>query len=66
MAVFLDKLLPHAGGSAFRLVRMAMLRARELNGGSPALVAPQFLSSDKPTVIAVEEISYGKIVWKKI
>ena len=64
MLVSLDELLPQAGGSVFRLVRIAIIRAREINGGSPALIKGR-LSSDKPTIIALEEIYQGKISYVK-
>jgi len=53
-------LLPHAGGSVFRLVRIAMIRALALNSGKPSLIGNT--SSEKATTLALEEISQGKIV----
>jgi DNA-directed RNA polymerase omega subunit len=57
----LEQLLPKMGGNVFCLVRLAMIRARELNGGSASLLTSQYLSSDKPTIIALEEMARGKI-----
>ena len=51
------------GGNEFRLVRIAMLRALEIDSGSPPLI--EHASSDKSTTIALEEIAQGKILFKK-
>lgn len=56
----LDRLVPNAGGSIFVLTRLAMLRALEIDAGSPPLVDHDPL--DKPTTIALKEIAEGKII----
>jgi DNA-directed RNA polymerase omega subunit len=58
----LDRLVPNAEGSVFLLTRMAMLRATEIYNGSRPLVDYELL--DKPTTIALREISEGKIAFK--
>ena len=55
----IEKLLPHAGGSIYRLVRMAATRALELSEGKSRLISK--ISSDKPTSVALQEIWEGKI-----
>lgn len=60
----IDELLPHSGGSVYRLVRMAANRATELSDGKPCLI--QRPSSDKFTTIALEEITQGKIESKQV
>ena len=55
----IDELLPRAGGSVYKLVRMAANRALELADGKPALIAK--IKTDKLTTIALEEIAQGKI-----
>lgn len=57
--ISLERLLPHAGGSVFRLARMAMIRASEIHFGSVPLVDHQPL--DKETTIALREISQGEL-----
>lgn len=58
----IEKLLSHAGGSVYRLVRMAARRALELSEGQPPLIKNP--SSDKATTTALEEIAQGKVVYK--
>lgn len=58
----LDKLLPSSGASIFLLARVAMVRALEINAGSPPLV--DFLPTEKETTIALREIAQGKVVIK--
>lgn len=60
----IEELLPHAGGSVYRLVRMAANRATELSDGKPSLL--QKTPSDKLTTIALEEIKQGKIEAKQV
>ena len=55
----LEKLLPRAGGSVYRLVRMAANRALELSEGKRCLIENP--SSEKLTTRALEEIAEGKI-----
>ena len=60
----IEELLPHSGGSVYRLVRMAANRATELADGKPCLI--QKPSSDKFTTIALEEIAQGKIEARQV
>ena len=58
----IEELLPRAGGSVYRLVRMAAKRALELSDGKPCLIDKP--SSDKFTTMALEEIRKGKVMCK--
>ncbi len=58
----LEELLPRAGGSIYRLVRMAAKRALEISEGRRCLIENP--SSDKATTMALEEILYGKVECK--
>ena len=60
----IEELLPRAGGSIYRLVRMASNRALELSDGKPCLI--QKPSSDKVTTMALEEIRRGKVMCKDV
>jgi DNA-directed RNA polymerase omega subunit len=60
----IEDLLPRAGGSVYRLVRMASKRALEISEGKPPLINQ--VSSDKPTTIALQEISKGRVVWSEV
>lgn len=60
----IERLLPQAGGSVYKLVRMAANRAMELAEGKPKLI--QNPSSDKETTIALEEILQGKVITKEL
>lgn len=60
--VNIEDLLPKAGMSAYRLVRMAASRALELSDGKPALVKKK--PTDKLTSIALREIAEGRVVYK--
>lgn len=55
----LEELLPAAGGSVYRLVRMASNRALEIAEGKPTLIKNP--DTDKVTTIALEEIAQGKV-----
>ena len=55
----IEDLLPRAGGSVYRLARMAANRALELSDGKPPLV--EIPQTDKITTIALEEIRQGKV-----
>ena len=55
----IEELLPQAGGSIYRLIRMASDRALELSEGKPMLIKNP--SSDKVTTIAMMEIAQGKV-----
>ena len=60
----IEDLLPKAGGSVYRLSRMAANRALELSDGKPCLIAKPL--SDKVTTMALEEIRSGKVVLKAV
>ena len=60
----LEKLLPKAGNSIYRLVLMASKRATELADGMPRLI--DFPSSEKTTSIALDEIAQGKVELKEV
>jgi len=51
-------------GSSYKLVVLASKRAIELSEGAPSLVGlpPQ----TKPALVAVEEISQGKVTYKAV
>ena len=55
----IEELLPQAGGSIYRLIRMASDRALELSEGKPMLIKNP--TSDKVTTIAMIEIAQGKV-----
>ena len=55
----IEKLLPRASNSIYKLVRLAANRAIELAEGKPRLIKET--SSDKATTIALEEILHGKV-----
>ena len=57
--ISLEQLLSQAGGSIFRLARMAMIRAKEIHLGSVPLVECRLF--DKETTIALKEISEGEV-----
>ena len=58
----LEKMLPNAGGSVFRLVRLAVARALELADGKPPLI--DTIPADKVSMIALEEIAQGRVVYR--
>jgi DNA-directed RNA polymerase subunit K/omega len=60
----LEKLLPRANYSIYKLVRMASLRAMELADGRPKLI--EIPSSEKTATIALEEVMSGKVRLKGI
>lgn len=60
----LEKLLPKAGHSIYRLVLMAAKRATELADGAGKLI--DFPSSEKTTTIALEEVAAGKVELKEV
>ena len=60
----LEELLPRAGWSIYRLVRMASKRALELSDGRKCLVENP--GSDKVTTQALEEIRRRKVESKDV
>ena len=60
----MERLLPKAGGSSYKLVVLAYARALQLANGSPKLVeAP---ATEKLTTTALREILDGKVVLKDV
>lgn len=59
----IEDLLPNAGDSIYRLVRIAANRAMELAEGKPPLIEKPI--SKKETTTALEEIFHGRIVYKE-
>ncbi len=60
----LEKLLPRAGGSIYKLVLMSVKRAKELADGAPRLVDNP--ASIKTATIALDEILEGKVELKEV
>ena len=60
--VSIESLLPKAGRSVYKLVRLASLRAAELADNKPNLI--NALPSQKLTTTALKEIAAGKVVLK--
>ncbi len=60
----LEELLPRAGYSIFRLVRLASKRALELSENGAKLVSAP--TEQKLTTTALEEIRQGKVVEKSV
>lgn len=58
-AQMIENLLPSAGNSVYRLIRMAANRALEISDGKPCLIKSPV--SDKATTMALEEIVQGKV-----
>lgn len=59
----LEELLPKAGNSIYKLVRLAAVRAIELADGKPKLIP--WAASDKTPTTALEEIRCGKVVLRE-
>lgn len=60
----IEKLLPRAGNSSYKLITMAFQRAKELACGSPKLVEGP--SNEKATTTAFREIIAGKVELKEV
>lgn len=60
----IEELLPKAGYSIYKLVRMASTRAIELAEGRKKLI--ELPNVEKTTTIALEEIRAGKVVLKEV
>ena len=58
----IEDLLSKAGGSVYRLARMAANRALELSEGKVPLIETP--DSDKHTTTALEEIRQGKVSFR--
>lgn len=62
--VAIEDLLPRAGMSTYRLVRMAARRALELSDGKTPLIEGANVNTQKLTSIALKEIAGGKVTYK--
>lgn len=60
----LENLLGKAGGSVYKLVRLASKRASELADNKPNLIDAHI--SQKLATIALQEIAAGKVVLKDV
>ena len=60
----LEELLPKAGNSIYKLIRIAANRSMELADGKPRLI--EKVSSEKLATIALEEIRAGKVMLKDV
>lgn len=60
----LEDLLPKAGQSIYKLVRLASQRALELADGRPRLI--DVSPTEKTATISLEEIKAGKVVLKSV
>jgi DNA-directed RNA polymerase omega subunit len=60
----MEDLLPRAGHSIYKLVRMAAIRALDLSDGKRCLA--ENIDTEKFTTMALEEIAQGKIELKGI
>ena len=60
----IEDLLPKAGNSVYKLVRMAANRAVDLADAKPKLIPAS--STPKVTTIALEEIRAGRVVAKEV
>lgn len=60
----IQDLLSRSGGSTYRLVRMASLRALELAEGRPAMVPSK--PTDKLATIALNEVQDGLVVYEGV
>jgi DNA-directed RNA polymerase omega subunit len=60
----LEELLPKAGLSIYKLVRLAADRAIELADGKPRLI--DIPSAEKTSTVALEEIRAGRVVLKDV
>lgn len=60
----LEKLLPQAGGSTYKLVRMVATRALEIGEGAAKLVEASM--NEKPATTAMREVIAGKVTTKEV
>jgi len=60
----MERLLPKAGGSSYKLVALAYLRALQLANGAAKLVEAPAI--EKVTTTALREILAGKVVLKSV
>lgn len=60
----IEDLLPKAGNSIYKLVRLAADRAIELADGKKKLI--EISAAAKTTTVALEEIKAGRVVLKEV
>ena len=60
----LERLLPKAGGSVYKLVRIASKRALQISESGVKL--PGVSANTKLATVALDEISAGKVVEKSV
>ena len=60
----LEKLLPRAGNSTYKLVRMVAARALEIGEGGAQLVEAHM--NEKPATTAMREVIAGKVMTKEV
>ncbi len=60
----LEELLPKAGNSVYKLVRMAAERAVEMAEGRPRLIDSP--PNEKTATVALEEIRQGRVVLAEV
>jgi DNA-directed RNA polymerase omega subunit len=59
----LEKLLPQASGSTYKLVRMVSARALEIGEGGAKLIEANV--NEKPATTAMREVMAGKVMTKE-
>jgi len=62
--IHLEQVLDKSGGSVYKLVILAAKRALEIAEGQPRLVEAD--KAMKPSTVALKEIAYGKVQYKKV
>ena len=60
----LEGLLPRAGNSSYKLVRMVATRALEIGEGAAKLVDSN--AQEKPATTAMREVIAGKVMTKEV
>ena len=60
----LEKLLPRAGNSTYKLVRMVATRALEIGEGGAKLIEAHM--NEKPATTAMREVLAGKVMTKEV
>jgi DNA-directed RNA polymerase omega subunit len=60
----LEGLLPRAGNSSYKLVRMVAMRALEIGEGGAKLIESS--ANEKPVTTAMREVIAGKVMLKAV
>ena len=60
----IEKLLPRAGNSSYKLVRMVATRALEIGEGGAKLIEAHM--NEKPATTAMREVIAGKVMTKDV